>query len=38
MPITPRQSDIMSRARQAGRVNAQALADDFAVTVQYFVR
>lgn len=34
MPITPRQSDIMSRARQAGRVNAQALADDFAVTVQ----
>lgn len=34
MPITPRQSDILSLARQTGRVSAQTLAEDFAVTVQ----
>ncbi|MEM7722606.1 MAG: DeoR/GlpR family DNA-binding transcription regulator [Pseudomonadota bacterium] len=34
MPITPRQSDILTLARQTGRVAAQTLAKDFAVTVQ----
>jgi len=34
MPITPRQSDILIRARSEGRVMVEELADSFGVTVQ----
>ncbi len=34
MPLTPRQSDIISLARQSGRVMVDDLASHFAVTVQ----
>jgi DeoR family transcriptional regulator, glycerol-3-phosphate regulon repressor len=34
MPITPRQSDILDRARSEGRVMVEGLAEAFGVTVQ----
>lgn len=34
MPITPRQSDILTRARSDGRVMVEDLAESFGVTVQ----
>lgn len=34
MPLSPRQSDILTRARAEGRVNVDDLARDFAVTAQ----
>lgn len=34
MPLSPRQADILTRARAQGRVMVDGLADDFAVTVQ----
>ena len=34
MPITPRQSEILDRARTEGRVMVENLADAFGVTVQ----
>lgn len=33
-PVTPRQSDILGRARQFGHVQVEGLADDFGVTPQ----